>query len=71
MYGLFAAEDLVHPDGKTGVVYQKNDLVAVASTDKNGDGSFLACTEAPGRTYCYENGRIENRPGGWNQAAVL
>ena len=57
VYGLFAAEDLVHPDGKTGVVYQKNDLVAVASTDKNGDGSFLACTEAPGRTYCYENGR--------------
>ena len=69
VYGLFAAEDLVHPDGKTGVVYRKNDLVAVASTDKNGDGSFLACTEAPGRTYCYENGRIENRPGGWNQAA--
>ena len=69
VYGLFAAENLVHPDGKTGVVYQKNDLVAVASTDKNGDGSFLACTEAPGRTYCYENGRIENRPGGWNQAA--
>ena len=51
VYGLFAAEDLVHPDGKTGVVYQKNDLVAVASTDKNGDGSFLACTEAPG-SYC-------------------
>lgn len=69
VYGLFAAEDLVHPDGKTGVVYRKNDLVAVTSTDKNGDGSFLACTEAPGRTYRYENGRIENRPGGWNQVA--
>ena len=42
-------------DGKTGVVYQKNDLVAVTSTDKNGDASFLACTEAPGRFYNYEN----------------
>lgn len=69
VYGLFAAKDLVHPDGKTGVVYRKNDLVAVASTDKNGDGSFLACTEAPGRTYHYEAGQIENRPGDWNQTA--
>ena len=41
VYGLFAEADLVHPDGKTGVVYQKDDLVAVASTDKNGDASFL------------------------------
>ena len=69
VYGLFAAKDLVHPDGKTGVVYRKNDLVAVTSTDKNGDGSFLACTEAPGRTYHYEAGQIENRPGDWNQTA--
>ena len=69
VYGLFAEENLVHPDGKTGVVYQKNDLVAVTSTDKNGDASFLACTEAPGRFYNYETGQIENRPGGWNQMA--
>lgn len=71
VYGLFAAKDLVHPDGKTGVVYRKNDLVAVTSTDKNGDGSFLACTEAPGRTYHYEAGQIENRPGDWNQTGAI
>ena len=47
----------------------ENDLVAVTSTDKNGDASFLACTGAPGRFYNYETGRIENRPGGWNQMA--
>ena len=41
VYGLFAAEDLVHPDGKTGTVYKAGNLVAVASTDKNGDASFL------------------------------
>ena len=34
VYGLFAAEDLLHPDGKTGVVYRANHLVAVATTDK-------------------------------------
>ncbi len=39
VYGLFAAEDLLHPDGKTGVVYRANHLVAVATTDKNGDAS--------------------------------
>lgn len=69
VYGLFAAENLVHPDGKTGIVYQKNDLVAVTSTDKNGDASFMACTEAPGRTYRYETGQIENRVEAWHQKA--
>ena len=58
VYGLFAAEDLLHPDGKTGVVYRANHLVAVATTDKNGDASFLACTEAPGRTYDYSKGQL-------------
>ena len=69
VYGLFADEDLVHPDGKTGVVYQKNNLVAVTSTDKNGDASFLACTEAPGRFYHYAAGQIEDCPGGWRLQA--
>ena len=32
VYGLFAAEDLLHPDGKTGVVYRANHLVAVAQS---------------------------------------
>ena len=50
IYGLFAAEDIVHPDGKTGTVYRANNLVAVAATDRNGDASFLVNTEAPGRT---------------------
>ena len=58
VYGLFAADDIVHPDGKTGVVYRKNNLVSVASTDKNGDASFLVFTEAPGRTYDYKTGTI-------------
>jgi hypothetical protein len=50
VYGLFAAEDIVHPDGKTGVVFHANDLVSVATTDRNGDASFMAITEAPGTT---------------------
>lgn len=61
VYGLFAAEDLVHPDGKTGIVYHRNDLTAVAATDKNGDASFLVYTEAPGMTYRYDQGQIMRR----------
>ena len=42
VYGLFAKNDIIHPDGKTGTVYKQNDLVAVATTDRNGDASFMA-----------------------------
>ena len=28
VYGLFAGQDLSHPDGKSGIVYNQNDLVA-------------------------------------------
>lgn len=59
VYGLFADEDIVHPDGKTGTVYKEGDLVAVATTDRNGDGSFMAYTEAPGVVYNYKTGKIE------------
>ena len=45
VYGLYAAEDIIHPDGKTGVVYRAGELTAVAATDKNGDASFMAYTE--------------------------
>ena len=36
VYGLYAREDIVHPDGATGVIYKKNALVAELTTDKNG-----------------------------------
>lgn len=61
VYGLFAAEDIIHPDGKTGVVYQQNDLVAISTTDRNGDSSFMSYTEKPGTTYDYENGTTIRR----------
>lgn len=67
VYGLFTRNDIVHPDGKTGVVYKKNDLVAVATTDRNGDGSFMAITEAPGTIYNYITGKTETT--GWNAQA--
>lgn len=57
VYGLYAAEDIIHPDGKTGVVFEKGNLVAITSTDKNGDASFMAITEAPGTVYDYSQGR--------------
>ena len=61
VYGLFAKSDIVHPDGNTGTVYQQNDLVAVAATDRDGNGSFMAYTQGPGSTYNYETGSIEKR----------
>lgn len=65
VYGLFAAEDISHPDGKTGIVYKANNLAAVATTDKNGDASFLVNTEAPGRCFDYASGCIVNTKDGW------
>ncbi len=37
VYGLYAREDIMHPDGTTGVVFKANDLVATMTTDANGD----------------------------------
>lgn len=45
VYGLYAAEDIRHPDGKTGVVFKTGELVSIATTDENGDASFLTITE--------------------------
>ena len=61
VYGLFAAQEIEHPDGHTGTVYQKDDLVAVATTDRNGDASFMTFTEAPGSTYDYGAGDVVKR----------
>jgi len=69
VYGLFAAEDIVHSDGKTGKVYEQGDLVAVTTTDRNGDASFMVVTEAPGYIYDYAKGAIIRSESGWaNQA---
>lgn len=37
VYGLFAREDILHPDGKTGAVYKAGDQVATLTTDKDGN----------------------------------
>ena len=36
VYGLYAREDIVHPDGETGVIYKKDTKIAELTTDKNG-----------------------------------
>lgn len=56
VYGLFAAEDLVHPDGRSGVVFEEGNLVSVAATDKHGEASFMAVTEPPGTIYDFKTG---------------
>lgn len=65
LYGLFAATDIVHPDGHTGIVYKKDNLVSIAATDRNGDASFMSITEAPGMTYDYERGNVKKTQDGW------
>ncbi len=37
VYGLYAREQINHPDGATGVIFNAGDLVATLTTDKNGD----------------------------------
>lgn len=69
VYGLFAAKDIVHPDGKSGVIYKANNLVSVATTDRDGNASFMTNTEAPGYGYDYEQGSIVQTKDGWAQAA--
>ena len=36
VYGLYARENIVHPDGKTGVIFKAGDLVATLTTDAKG-----------------------------------
>ena len=76
VYGLFAAEDIIHPDSdiasdgtitNTGIVYRKNDLVSMAATDLDGNAEFSVYTMAPGMTYDYGTGRIKKREDtGWD-----
>jgi len=37
VYGLYAREDIVHPDGSTGILYKKDTLITSLTTDKNGE----------------------------------
>ena len=39
VYGLYAREDIVHPDGATGVIYKAGEQVATLTTDENGQAS--------------------------------
>lgn len=36
VYGLYARNDIVHPDGKTGVLYKSGEQVGTLTTDKEG-----------------------------------
>lgn len=68
VYGLFAAAPIYHPDtrrgddgsvlGGTGIVFDANDLVAVAVTDHKGDASFTTITQVPHSTYDYSKREI-------------
>lgn len=70
VYGLFAADQLKHPDAdvsedgtltNTGIVYQKHDLVSIAVTDVEGNASFTTYTIAPGMTYDYSLKQVVKR----------
>lgn len=55
VYGLYASNDIIHPDGKTGAIYKAGDLVSIATTDENGDASFLVFTEESETSLSKEN----------------
>ena len=52
VYGLFAREDIVHPDGKTGILYHEGEQAAVLTTD--GEGKAEAGELYPGKYYLKE-----------------
>lgn len=39
VYGLYARENIVHPDGTIGVIYKAGELVTTLKTDKNGQAA--------------------------------
>lgn len=39
VYGLYARENIIHPDGMTGVVHKAGDLVSTLKVYKNGDAA--------------------------------
>lgn len=39
VYGVFARENIIHPDGKTGILYKAGSQVATMTVDKKGDAS--------------------------------
>ena len=39
IYGLYAREDINHPDGRSGVLYKKDEQVSTLTTDKEGKAS--------------------------------
>lgn len=39
VYGVYARENIVHPDGKTGILYKAGSQVATMTVDKKGDAS--------------------------------
>ena len=39
IYGLYARKDINHPDGRSGVLYKKDEQVATLTTDKEGKAS--------------------------------
>ncbi len=40
VYGLYAREDIVHPDKRTGVIHKAGTQVATLTTDENGEASI-------------------------------
>lgn len=39
VYGVYARENIIHPDGKTGILYKAGSQVAIMTVDKKGDAS--------------------------------
>lgn len=39
VYGVYARENIIHPDGKTGILYKAGSQVATMTVDKKGDAS--------------------------------
>ena len=52
IYGLYARENIEHPDGHTGTIYQKDEQIAVLKTDEDGQAEIKELY--PGKYYLKE-----------------
>lgn len=61
VYGLYADENIVHPDGKTGIVFSRGELVSIAATNQDGNASFVCITEESQTSKNVDNLLEENK----------
>lgn len=65
VYGLYAREDIVHPDGETGTIYKAGEQVASLTTDDKGQSSVKVISW---QILCQRDHTADRIPGRYRRA---